>query len=358
MSRVVSLNTPAKGSAFVRLIMAEVARIKNSDDEARFAERRFGADSLAARIAKAGGMESLAYEKASVAAGGTASGNWAELLRDAEGAIAEFFALVRDRSLLGRIAGLRRVPLRTRLLTVTDGFNAAWVGEGQPVPVSSAAFEEGQLDPLKCSALTVVTQELLMSADPAAEGTIREDLVGAVAAAIDLTFINPTNAGTAGTSPASVAYGAPSVSATGDGFADIRLLIDALPDQADLQRAVLIGSANTFAAMHDPIFLPGLGVRGGEALGIPAIPSKAAGDDLILIDPDGIAYGAETVDVRVSTQASIQMSDAPTNNVTTPTATTLTSLWQTNAAAIMATASTNWEVARPSVAVLDGVAQS
>jgi hypothetical protein len=343
-----------KGAAFVRTVLAEVARERGDEG---FAARRFGADSLPARIVTKGGMEALAFEKTTVAGGGTASGNWAELLHDAESAATEFFGLVRERSLLGRL-GLRRVPMRIRLLTATDGFNAAWVGEGQPVPVSSAAFDEATLDPLKCSALTVVTEELLQSSDPSAEAVVRDDLVGAVVAAVDATFLDPANSGSAGVEPASVTNGAVTVNASGDNLDDLRLLIDALPPGADLERAVLIGSPYSFAKLHDPMVLPGLGVRGGNALGIPAFASKAAGDDLVLLDPDSIAYGTGSVDVRVSTQASIQMLDNPTNASATGTATNMVSLWQTNAAAVMATVSTNWQPARDAVAVLAGIDQS
>ncbi len=244
----------------------------------------------------------------------------------------------------------------TRLLQTTVGFNAAWVGEGQPVPVSSAAFDESTLAPRKVAALTVVTKELALSADPAAEAFIRDDLVAAVVAAIDSTFIDPANAGVSGVKPASVTYGAPSTNATGDALDDVRLLIDAFP--GDLQRAVVIGSPSTFAAMNEPLVMPNIGVRGGDLLGIPAIPSTAAGDTLALIDPDGIAYGNGTVETKIATEATIQMLDNPTNSTVTPTPTNLVSLWTANSAAIMAECVTGWEVARPSVAILEVVAQS
>lgn len=361
MSRVVQLNAPARGSAFTRMVMAEIAHSKGREPDA-YAMRRWGPDALATKVAQMGGAEFLAVEKANVTAGATVSGNWANLLADAEGAAAEFFALVRERSLIGRIPGLRRVPLRTRLIRAETGFSAAWVGEGDAKPLSSATYAQETLDPRKVVALTVVTDELLEASDPLAETVIRDDLVAAVSAAIDQSFIDPANAGSAGVEPASVTNGITAISAGANGvdaegrLFDVRDLIEAFP--GDLERAVLIGSPRTFSIMYNPQYLPGLGVRGGSALGIPAIASTAAGDTLALIDPDGIAVGSGTTDVRVSTQGAVQMLDNPTIDSVAPTATTTVSLWQTDSAAVMAEQRVNWQVVRPSVAVLDGVAES
>jgi hypothetical protein len=81
---------------------------------------------------------------------------------------------------------------------------------------------------------------------------------------------------------------------------------------------------------------------------------------LALIDPEGIALGEGTVDVRVSTEASIEMLDSALQQSTVEpvTGAATVSLWQTNAAGILATASANWEAVRPSVAVLEPAAQA
>lgn len=352
MTRVAYLNAPTKGLAFVRLLIAEA---KTDDPEAaeHFAAKRWGADSLAARIAKNGGSDVLASQKAAVAAGSTLSSNWAELLAETATAGAEFFGLVAERSLIGRIAGLRRVPFDTRLINAVTGLSAAWIGEGVAVPVSKAAFGVELLPPRKVASVSVVTQELINSADPAAELLIRDTMAQAVAEAIDLAFIDPTNDGVANVKPASVTYGVTPTTGGGDALGDVRALIDDFP--GDLGRAVLVGSPNRFADMHDPMLLPNIGVRGGNAMGIPAVPSKAAGETLALIDPDGIALGGGETIFTVARQASIEMLDNPTNNSVTPTPTTTVSLWQTNAVATMAESVVNWETARPSVAVLETV---
>lgn len=359
MTRTVQINSPSKGLAFARIAIAS-ALAKGEDDFGYIAKARYGEDSLPHRIAEGGGLAQLIHVKAEVAAGATVAGNWANILTDAESAAAEFFELVRDRSLIGRIAGLRRMPLRTRVISMSSGFSAAWVGEGKAVPVSSAVFDVTTLPALKVGALSVATTEMLESSDPAAERIIRDDMIAALVSAIDASFIDPTNNGVSGVEPASVTNGAPSVAATGNGLDDLRLLIDAFP--GDLQQAILIGSAESFAAMHDPLVLPGLGVRGGSAIGIPAFPLAVAGSTLALIDPTGIAYGAGTTDIRTSREASIEMLDTSlagdSINVVPPTAASTVSLWQTNSAAIICEQAVAWEAARPSAAILEGVDQS
>lgn len=356
MTRVVQLQSP-KGLAFTRLAISTALSKGDPDRMANIARERFGAGSLAARIADQGGLDVMAIEKAAVAAGTTASGNWGELLAEHEGAAAEFFALVRERSLLSRIPGLRRVPLQVRMIVPSTGFSAAWVGEGKAVPVSAAVFDEDTLAPLKVASLTVQTKELLRAADPASEMAIRDDLVAALAAAINTSFIDPANTGTAGVEPASVTNGAPSVSATGNGLDDVRALVDVFT--GDLERAVLIGSPRTFLAMHDPMVLPTVGAKGGEILGIPAIASTSAGTTLALIDPAAIAVGEGETMIRASDQATIEMSDAPTgSSVATVTATSQVSLFQTNSIAVMAEQVLAWKVARPGVAILEDVDQS
>lgn len=356
MTRIVQLNPTAKGLSFTRLaIAAALAKGHDLGMNHATARTRFGEDSLAHKVAKGGGVEMLATVKAEVGAGGTVSGNWAALLVEAESATAEFFGLVRERSVLGRLP-LRNIPLRVRMIGTTTGFSAAWVGEGKSVPVSSAVFNQDWLNPLKVGTLTVLTDELLRSSDPAAETTIRDDMVAAIAEAINTSFLDPLNDGEADVEPASITYDAPSVTATGDGLADLRLLIDAYP--GDLETAVLIGSGKSFAALHDPVLLPGLGIRGGQALGIPAIAAKAAGDTVTLLDPAGIAWGSGTTDIRASNEATIEMSDTPTQDSTTPTGVQQVSLFQTDSTAMLATTAINWKAVRPAVATLEGVPQS
>lgn len=344
---------------FVRAVIASAMTCGQDEDEgaaARYAAHRWGEKAVSVEILRRGFAE-VTKVATPVPAGMNETGNWAEDLASPYGAAAAFFAAVRERSLVGRIPGLRQVPIDVRTLSAVDGFEAAWIGEGKPVPVGSASYTDGSLPPRKVAALTVVSRELMLSADPAAEAAIEADLLAALATAIDATFIDPTNAGTAGVKPASVTYGAASEAGTGDGAADLRNLIAGFT--GDLERAVLVAHPQTFAVLSDPFLFPLLGVRGGSALGVPAYPSKAAGSSLVLIDPDGIAVGQAAAEIKTTRQGTLQMVDQPTVDSVTPTPTNLVSVWQTNAVAVMAIQSINWAVARSgAVKVLTGLAAS
>lgn len=347
--------------AFTRTLIALAATradVADSDDlqtAANYAARRWGEASQPADLLARDFHARV--KTATVPALSTISGNDAADLKTTDGSIAAFFAAVREASLLGRIPGLRNVPMDTRLLIADDEFEAAWIGEGAPVPVSSATFHDERLSPLKIAGLCVLTRELIDSTDPAAEGAIQADLIAALSAGIDASFIDPSNAGTANVKPASATYGAHTEAASGDGGADLRNLIAAF--QGSLERAVLIGSAQTFAALSDPFLFPLLGVRGGSALGIPAIAAKAAGDTLALIDPDGIAVAMGGAEIKISQQGTIEMTDGPTNSAATGTASTMTSMWQTNSIAVMGLQIANWSRARDgAVRVLTGMAGS
>lgn len=350
----VRLRPVAKGLDFVRIAIATAVAKANPSKAQAIAATRWGESSVPHRVLASGDLGEL-FRKA-IEGGSTSTGNWAEPLVSLQSAATEFFSLVRERSLIGRIEGLRRVPIQTRLVGLTAGFSAAWVGEGSAKPVGKATFAEEELPSRKVSALAVLSNELLQSVDPAAELLIRNDMAAALTAVINASFIDPSNSGTADLEPASVTNGAPSTAAGADGAANIRELIASFP--GDLERAVLVGSPSSFAVLSDPFLFPNLGVRGGEALGIPAVPSTAAGDTLALIDPDAIALGDGGTAVRIATQATVEMTDAPTGSSTTPTATSHVSLWQANATGILVEQVVNWQPIRACASVVTGMAAS
>ena len=357
-----------KGMDFVRLAIAMALGKDGVKQAGILATQRWGEDSMPARIMKAGGPALLAT-KAEVPAGATGGANWAAELIDLESASTEFFALVRERSLIGRIEGLRRIPLRTRLVNAVSGFSAAWVGEGKAKPVSSATYDENTLPSRKIVSLAVVTNELIESADPAAEQLIHTDMVNAMVAALDQSFIDPVNTGEAGVEPAAVTNGAASEDVVGTGDVDdFRQSISYLAGQfgGDLTRAVLIGRPELFVHIaNQPFRFPSLGARGGELVGIPAFATKALPivgglQQLVLLDADSIAIGEGEMDLRVSRQGTIEMLDSSLTGdsvgVVPGTAASTVSLFQTNSTAILYEKRINWQVARPGgVAVLTGL---
>jgi len=317
-----------KGTSYTRLAMALAVAKGELLDAAAFAKGRWGEDAIPARVLKA-----------AVAVGSLATGSdWGPALADFEAAQAEFFALVRQQSAVGRLAGLRRTPFQTRLVNQTGSVAVGWVEEGKPIPLTKMQLTASTLNPLKLAAIVAVSAELARSSSPDAEATIRADLINATADALDATFFNPANAGTAGVSPASITYGAGVSTGAPTDPTDYKQLIADF--EGDLQRAYFIASPQTLAAISGAA-MPNVGARGGEILGVPALPTKGIGDAVALIDPAGIAYGEDGGSIEVSSQASVEMMDDPTGP---PTASTIiTSLWQVNAMAIRTITYANWE---------------
>lgn len=336
-----------KGATFARMAIATAIGKGFVANAAEIANARWGEGSQPARLLKA-----------AVSAGSTDDANWAgPLAGEVRSAAAEFMAAVRQQSIVGRLAGLRRLPPRVPILLQTGKATGAWVKQGEPMPVSRMAFRRSTLETMKVAALCVVTEELLRSAEPGAEDVIRADLVRAVAEASDLAFIDPTNAGAEDVTPASVTHGVDPLAIGASLSASITQLVANFT--GDLQAAYFVGAPELFASMAGADY-PNIGARGGEIVGIPALASaqapRGAGDSymLTLIDPTGIAYTAddEAAQIKTSTQGSIEMSDTPDGD-----GAEMVSLWQLNLVAIAALLHENWRVEREgSVAMITGIA--
>lgn len=364
-----------KAQTFTRLAIATALGGDDSDMAANIAKKRWGEDGPVHQILKAtGGLNMVikqgAIQKAEIAAGATVADNWAKPLVNFEAAGAEFFSLVRDRSLLGRMAGLRRIPLRTRMVSTATGFSGAWVAEGRAKPVGKASYAQATLPRRKVASICVFTMEHLQAADPASELLIRDDLARAMIDVIDASFIDPANAGTADVEPASVAYGAPVDAATGATADDARdALAFAIANfDGDLEQAVLVARPEYLAhfGLNSLLNSAAVGARGGSIGGIPALPSKALPLDaggkqqVVLVDPTGIALGEEGLELRTSREASIEMLDSNLTGdsvgVVPGTAASLVSLFQTNSVALLAEKYLNFAVARAgSVRVVTGL---
>jgi len=275
-------------------------------------------------------------------------------------AAVEFFNLVMERSLLGRLVGLRRLPFNRKMLKITSGSNGYWVAESNPVPLSKPALEGSSLNPLKVCAMIVATDEALKTGGTIAENGFQRDLERAVVDTTDIALLDAGNAGAADERPASITYGAPASAATSDAAADIATLIGLFG--GDLGAAYFVTDATTATSMAlhrntagDLVF-PDVGARGGSILGVPLLISRASprdssGGQLALIDPTGIAYGADGLSFENAEHATVAMSDTPESDPV------LVSLWQRNLVGFKSIMSANWEVQRNgSVALLTDVA--
>lgn len=307
--------------------------------------------------------------KAAVAAASTSNATWAgALVGDETSVFADFVEFLRKQTILGKfgtngIPSLRRVPFRVPLIGQTSGGAGYWVGEGKPKPVTKFDFTRTTLEPLKVANIAVSTMETLRDSSPSAEGIIRDQLAAALRERLDIDFVDPTKAASAGVSPASITNGLTPITSSGDTADDVRTDIKALfaafiADNNAPTNGVWIMPATTALAlslMQNPLGqaeFPGISMEGGRLFGLPVIvsehvPQMSGGAIVILMNASDVYLSDEGgIEIDMSQEASLQMDNAPTNDSVTPTATSLVSLWQTNSVGFRAERTINWSKRR------------
>jgi len=314
--------------------------------------------------------------KGPVAPGTTVETTWAAPLVNEWGAIyADFVEFLRPRTLVGRfgtngVPALRRVPFRRPLISQTTGGEGYWVGEGMSKPLTKFDFTATNLDPTKVASIAVITMELARDSSPSASMVVRDQLVEANQARIDIDFIDPTKTADPGISPASITNGAPTVSASGvtadhlrADFKDVMALFaEAKNPPASgvwiMPTVQALGISLLTNALGQPEF-PGITMNGGTLFGLPVlvsdyVPHATSGGYIVLVNASDIYFADEGgFAVDMSGEASLQMDSTP--DEPTSASTVLVSLWQRNLLGFRAERTLNWAKRRASaVAMISG----
>jgi hypothetical protein len=370
------------GIAMARLVKCFGMAKGNLWQASQLAQNRYGENSDAFGALK--GMADrgfMAIEKAEVPAGSTVSGSWAEdLVGDTTSAFADFVEYLRPQTILGKfgtngIPSLRRVPFRVPLISQTGGGAGYWVGEGKAKPLTSFDFARTTLEPLKVANIAVLTDEVIRDSSPSAEAIVRDQLVEALKARLDIDFIDPAKAASAGVSPASITNAAPNGAGSGTGDADdvradIRSLLgEYIAANNPPTSGVLIMQSGTALALSMMVNalgqneFNGLGMNGGMLLGIPVITSEHVPSGIVVMVNASDIYLADEGGFRLdmSREATVEMLDSSLTGdsigVVPGTAASTVSLWQTNSVGFLAERTINWAARRTSaVAYLSGVA--
>lgn len=294
--------------------------------------------------------------KTAVAGGTTADSTWAGPLVYNQDMASEFINYLRPQTILGKLDGLRRVPFNIRYASQTSGTTVGWVGQGKGKPVSKPQYTSGSLGFAKQAGIVVITEELARFSSPAAEETVRNDLVEQMIYFGDQQFIDPGVAAVANVNPASILNGASAVrqaAATWTSAANIETDVKAFyllfaNQEIDLQGAywimtpgVALAISMIRTAQGENFAYPGISVMGGTFFGLPVIVSNAvphstsAGSIIALVKPSEVFLADDgQIAVDVSREASIEMVDAPTQDATAGTGASLVSMWQSNSVAI------------------------
>lgn len=331
----------------------------------------------AADVASAlyGGKDDDLVDIVKAAVSAMTTGNTDALIGN-EGGFADFVEFLRPMTVVGRfgtgnIPALTRVPFRVPLISETSESDAQWVGEGKGKPLTKFGVGRTELSPLKIATIAVQTMELIRDSSPSSDMLVRNSLAKAIAKRTDLSFVDPTSAASAGVKPGSILNGVNAVTnstASGaDGVReDVQALIGAFVTANNpLQSGVWIMSA-TYALrlmmMLNPLGqreFPGITMQGGTFFELPVVVSNYLTDYVALVNAEDIWFADEGgIDISMSTEASLEMADAPTQDsgANPPVDTELVSLWQTNSVGFRAERTLNWARRRASaVAWMDNI---
>lgn len=344
-----------KGQNFTRMVIAKTLARIDDVSAVGIAHKRWGQ----------GNPQLVECIKAAVAGGGTGSGEWGAELVHIDRYTGDFIDFLYNLTVFDRLP-LREVPANVNIAGQDGAATGYWVGESKSIPVSKADFMDVNLTPLKVAALAIVSKELLRDSSPSAEKLVRDALVNASAQRVDQTFLS-TTAASAGVSPAGILNGVSIGSSAGSDIegviADVKALYAPFitANNADsLQFVTTQSLSKALGLMQNALgnwAFPGLSANGGTLLGDTLVAGGNVGaGDLILLKPSDIyKIGDRGVEVSLSTEAAIQMDNAPNGDTDTPTAnTSVVSMFQTDSVAIKVVRPLNFAKRRASAVAYIG----
>jgi hypothetical protein len=376
LATVKTVEKLAPGIAFARHAMCVFAAKGNMMEAASLARTHYGENSPVARaLAFSGGRSMENIIKAAIAGGTSTDATWAAPLIEYINYAGDFVTFLRPKTLLGQfglgnVPDLRRIPFNVHIKGQTAGGTGYWVGEGKPIPATKFGYNSAYHGWFKVAGLAVLTEDLIRFSDPSAETYVRDSLADCLVERMDTDFINPSFAGVANVSPASITNGIAAIVSTGNDADHVRTDLMALWAAADaashnfdspvylMRESTARALGNMVNALGQPEF-PGIGPKGGTLGMVPVLVSNYVTSDsngpfVVLVNASDIYLsddGQATVDF--STEASIQMLDNPTNDAGVGTATTMVSMFQTDSVALRARRFLNWSRRRnTAVAVL------
>lgn len=313
-----------------------------------------------------------------VSAGTTTDSTWALPLVEYNQFAGDFVDYLRPMTIIGKfgqggIPALRRIPFNVHIRGQTSGGQGYWVGQGAPKPLTSFAFNDTYHGYAKVANIAVLTDELVRFSNPSAETLVRDSLAGALIERMDTDFIDPTFAGSANVSPASITYDVTQNASSGtdadavraDVATAMQVFINANITPSSGVWIMSSSTALQLSLMRNALGqkeFPDITMMGGTFEGLPVITSEYVSADsdggfIYLVNASDIYLSDDgNVVIDASREASLQMLDNPTNNSATATPTTMVSMFQTNSIAIRAERWVNWSKRRDAaVAVISGV---
>ena len=301
------------------------------------------------------------FTKAAVAVGSTLDATWASPLSPIRQLPEAFIALLRPRTLVGRIPGIREVPFNVTVPAQTAGSVFSWIGQGAPAPVTKSDFSSVTVPFAKAGGLVVISEELAELSSPPAIALMREEMINGCQQFLDGQFIDPAVAAVANVSPASITNGAGNSASAGTSQAnaatDLQTILTAFfAANPSVENAVILTRPSNAVAIARATNTPTLGLKGGSIYGIPVIVSQTVGDRLIVLDASQILVADDGgIEVSITNDALVQMDSSPADP--TINTTVLISLFQANLIGLRITRFINWKrAATTAVRYISGAA--
>ena len=243
--------------------------------------------------------------KAAVSAGNTTDGTWAGPIAPSRPMLAAHLGAADRQAVLPRL-GAVRVPTTNAVgAAQTAGATGYWVGESGPKPLSPLGFAALSLTPDKIAADLAATAELLRIANARILELIEKASVKAVTETWDTALLDPANAGIAGVKPASLTNGLVAITPAGDFQNQVGQVLAAISGGAPTKPALVVSLQNALRSSA----LPNISKY------VQVIVSPAAGNRLIAIDADGVAYVDDGGELKIG-EPDIEMSDTPATTAT------------------------------------------
>lgn len=335
-----------KGQSFVRCVIAKAISQLDGHEQspAEIAKHRWGrTHKTLVRLLETGG-----FQKANeIQVGGSIADRWGNELVSADSRYTgDFIEYLAGMTVFDRLP-LREVPANITIKGQDAIATANWVGEHDAIPVSAQSFSDVSLTPLKVSAISACSKELLRDSSPAAEALVRDGLGEASAQKVDTTFLGSA-AAVANVSPAGILVGVSTLGSNGytaDALrADIKELYAPFLTAKNASGLVLIMTpslAKSISLMVNALGqteFPGIMATGGTLLGDTVYTGDNVGaTTVILLKPSEVyRIGNTGIQVSMSLDATIEMSSAPAGFAASPmvaASANLQSMFQTESVA-------------------------
>lgn len=348
------------GLQFARVAKCIVAAQGNYTKAAELAEMMYGDNEPVKNTVEF-------FTKAAVPYASNATESYAGALVS-DGIVSDFLAYQEPLSILGQL-NLKEVAFNQEWVEDLDGGEAYWVGEGGRKPATSFTLRRDGLNKFKLAALAVLSMENIQDSTIKSDIWVRDSLTRAVNRKLDQSFIDPSNAGVANVSPASITYGVTPITSTGTAKGDFRAAIRAYMAANGGRKdglKFIMDSATFFEASTaegalGQLEFPTL-TTNATLYGIPVVVSDylsgyadTSGRLLVLVNENAIVRGyspaAPDLIVKWSDQASVVLDDNPAAT-TAPI-----SLFQNNMVGCLVERRIDWKKARSaqSVVVVSGI---